>query len=123
MQLIFIWSPLLFYPSPFSVYIKASLLELRTYPRNCFITDRMATFKTFVIAFVFTLVQITSASAVKRWGVPLPACVPTTPFVYAGCFSDTGNPGALSYRTDLDFTNMTVEACVDYCKGDKRVLG
>jgi hypothetical protein len=82
----------------------------------------MATFKTFVTALAFSLVQVTSSSAVKRWGVPLPACVPTTPFVYAGCFTDTGNPGALSYRTDLDFNNLTVEACVDFCKGEHLVF-
>jgi hypothetical protein len=77
----------------------------------------MATFMTIITALALSLFSVASTSAVKRWGVPLPACVPTTPFVYAGCFTDSGNPGALSYRTDLDFNNLTVEACVDFCKG------
>ncbi|PMD48803.1 WSC-domain-containing protein [Hyaloscypha variabilis F] len=80
----------------------------------------MATFKTFVtcIALAFGLAQVANASAVKRWGVPLPACTPATPFVYAGCFSDTGSTDALEYRSELDFNNMTIEACVDFCKGN-----
>jgi hypothetical protein len=79
----------------------------------------MATFKTFVtsIALAFSLAQVANASAVKRWGVPLPACTPATPFVYAGCFSDTGSTDALEYRSELDYNNMTIEACVDFCKG------
>ncbi|KAE9376663.1 WSC-domain-containing protein [Stipitochalara longipes BDJ] len=80
----------------------------------------MATFKTFVtsIALAFSLAQVANASAVKRWGVPLPACTPATPFVYAGCFSDTGSTDALEYRSELDYNNMTIEACVDFCKGN-----
>ena len=79
----------------------------------------MATFKTFVpsIALALSLIQVVNASAVKRWGVPLPACTPATPFVYAGCFSDTGSTDALEYRSELDYNNMTIEACVDFCKG------
>jgi hypothetical protein len=80
----------------------------------------MATFKTFVpsIALALSLIQVVNASAVKRWGVPLPACTPATPFVYAGCFSDTGSTDALEYRSELDYNNMTIEACVDFCKGN-----
>jgi hypothetical protein len=80
----------------------------------------MATFKTFVtyIALAAGLVQVANASAVKRWGVPLPACTPATPFVYAGCFSDTGSTDALEYRSEVNYDNMTIEACVDFCKGN-----
>ena len=96
-------------PHPFGVYptIVSSLI-------------RMATFKTFVtsIALAAGLVQVANASAVKRWGVPLPACTPATPFVYAGCFSDMGSTGALEYRSEVNYDNMTIEACVAFCKGN-----
>lgn len=73
---------------------------------------------TFVTALAFSLFPLANTSvAVKRWGVPLPSCTDFTPFVYAGCFTDPPSVGALSYRTDLDFNNMTIEACVDFCKG------
>ena len=93
---------------------------LGVYPTITSSLYRMATFKTFVISIslVLSLIQAVNASAVKRWGVPLPACTPATPFVYAGCFSDTGSTDALEYRTELDYNNMTIEACVDFCKGN-----
>ena len=55
---------------------------------------------------------------IKRNDASQPACVPYTPFVYAHCFSDPSNPSALPYRaTQLSNQNMTVEVCVDFCKG------
>ena len=54
----------------------------------------------------------------KRTGGPAqPSCIDYTPFVYAGCFIDPGNPRALLYSSDLDRTTMTVEKCVAFCKG------
>ena len=44
-----------------------------------------------LVKTLISLIRVVNASAVKRWGVPLPACTPATPFVYAGYFSDTGN--------------------------------
>jgi hypothetical protein len=98
----------------------SSLSTFGVYPTITSSLTRMATFKTFVtsIALALGLVQVANASAVKRWGVPLPACTPATPFVYAGCFSDTGSTDALEYRSELDYNNMTIEACVDFCKGN-----
>jgi hypothetical protein len=101
-------------------FLPSSPLPFRVYPTNTSSLIRMATFKTFVttIALSAGLVQIASASAVKRWGVPLPACTPATPFVYAGCFSDMGSTDALEYRSEVNYDNMTIEACVDFCKGN-----
>jgi hypothetical protein len=83
----------------------------------------MATSKMLVtsIALAAGLVQVASASAVKRWGVPLPACTPATPFVYAGCFSDMGSTDALEYRSEVNSNTMTIEACVAFCKGNPRL--
>lgn len=54
----------------------------------------------------------------ERWAPSLPACANTTDFVYAGCFIDPSSPSALLFRpTDLNSQNMTVEICVDFCKG------
>jgi len=59
----------------------------------------------------------------KRTGGPAqPSCTDYTPFVYAGCFVDTGSPRALLYSSDLDRTTMTVEKCVAFCKGMSSVL-
>ncbi|KAH8595600.1 WSC domain-containing protein [Bisporella sp. PMI_857] len=55
----------------------------------------------------------------KRTGGPgLPSCTDYTPFVYAGCFSDSGNPRTLIYDSGLDTQSMTVEKCVAFCKGN-----
>ncbi|KAH8884169.1 WSC-domain-containing protein [Thozetella sp. PMI_491] len=49
----------------------------------------------------------------------LPPCTsPFQPFVYSGCFSNPGNPNALSWQTDLSFNSVTVESCVAECKGN-----
>jgi len=53
----------------------------------------------------------------ERWAPVLPTCSNTTDFVYAGCFIDPSSPSALIFRTDLNSQNMTVEICVDFCKG------
>lgn len=53
----------------------------------------------------------------ERWAPELPTCTNTTDFVYAGCFIDPSTPSALLFRTDLNSQNMTVEICVDFCKG------
>ncbi|KAF7897095.1 hypothetical protein EAF00_005323 [Botryotinia globosa] len=54
----------------------------------------------------------------ERWAPELPTCTNTTDFVYAGCFIDPSSPNALLFRTDLNSQNMTVEICVDFCKGN-----
>ncbi|KAF7949209.1 hypothetical protein EAE96_008376 [Botrytis aclada] len=54
----------------------------------------------------------------ERWAPELPTCTNTTDFVYAGCFIDPSSPSALLFRTDLNSQNMTVEICVDFCKGN-----
>ncbi|TGO59046.1 hypothetical protein BOTNAR_0170g00230 [Botryotinia narcissicola] len=54
----------------------------------------------------------------ERWAPELPTCTNTTGFVYAGCFIDQSSPSALLFRTDLKSQNMTVEICVDFCKGN-----
>ncbi|TGO57116.1 hypothetical protein BCON_0069g00100 [Botryotinia convoluta] len=54
----------------------------------------------------------------ERWAPELPTCTNTTDFVYAGCFIDSSSPSALLFRTDLNSQNMTVEICVDFCKGN-----
>lgn len=57
---------------------------------------------------------------IQVWAVDLPACTaPYTPFIYSGCFSDDNSTQpALSFRSDADFNNMTVEACTAECKGN-----
>ena len=58
-------------------------------------------------------------AGIQATEVPLPPCLdPFQPFVYAGCFEDTGNPQALTWRTLLDQYDMTVETCVAECKGN-----
>jgi len=53
------------------------------------------------------------------WTVELPPCIPEfQPFVYSGCYADSGNPAALSFRSNADMQNMTVESCVAICKGN-----
>ncbi|TEY80413.1 hypothetical protein BOTCAL_0038g00110 [Botryotinia calthae] len=54
----------------------------------------------------------------ERWAPELPTCTNTTDFVYAGCFIDPSSPSALLFRTDLNSQNMTVEICIDFCKGN-----
>ncbi|TGO23411.1 hypothetical protein BPAE_0133g00090 [Botrytis paeoniae] len=54
----------------------------------------------------------------ERWAPELPTCTNTTDFVHAGCFIDPSSPSALLFRTDLNSQNMTVEICVDFCKGN-----
>ena len=51
----------------------------------------------------------------------LPICsVPFTPFLYAGCYSDTSSPRTLPFSpAGLDTQNMTVEQCVAECKGTR----
>lgn len=63
---------------------------------------------------------------VQAWAVDLPACTaPFRPFVYSGCFADNNSSlPALSFRSDADFNNMTIEACMAECKGnDYRYAG
>ncbi|CCC05915.1 unnamed protein product [Sordaria macrospora k-hell] len=56
---------------------------------------------------------------VRATTIELPPCLdPFQPFIYSGCYADTGNPHALSLRSQLDQQNMTIEKCVSVCKGN-----
>lgn len=81
----------------------------------------MLNFKAYlVITIVLSLITNVRASLVaKRWTPPLPSCSSYTPYKYAGCFYDQSTPTtALIYRTDLPSSNMTVEICTAFCKGN-----
>lgn len=59
------------------------------------------------------------ALGVRATTIELPPCVDAfQPFIYSGCYADTGNPHALSLRSQLDQQNMTIEKCVSVCKGN-----
>lgn len=69
------------------------------------------------------IVILASLSCLPRslaWYRELPSCLDEfQPFVQVGCF-DNGEPGgqeALSMKTELSVTGMTVETCVAECKG------
>ena len=73
----------------------------------------MALIRSLAAVAAFTLVQQTSA-----WDINLPSCTsPFQPFVYSGCYDDSGKEPALSFRSNLP-NNMTVEECVADCKGN-----
>ncbi|KAK3950414.1 WSC domain-containing protein [Pseudoneurospora amorphoporcata] len=56
---------------------------------------------------------------VRATTIERPPCLdPFQPFIYSGCYADTGNPHALSLRSQLDQQNMTIEKCVSVCKGN-----
>ena len=56
---------------------------------------------------------------VQATEVHLPSCLdPFQPFVYSGCYQDTGSPQILPYRSDASSDDMTVEKCVAECKGN-----
>jgi hypothetical protein len=83
----------------------------------------MSGFRHLILASFLAYLSGVNATAadildIKRNDAPQPACVPYTPFVYAHCFSDPSNPSALPYRaTQLSNQNMTIDICVDFCKG------
>lgn len=69
------------------------------------------------------IVVLAALSCLPRglaWYRELPSCLDEfQPFVQVGCF-DNGEPGgqeALSMKTELSVTGMTVETCVAECKG------
>ncbi|TGO09080.1 hypothetical protein BTUL_0180g00130 [Botrytis tulipae] len=81
----------------------------------------MLSFTSLSIATAITTLFLgTSAGPLltERWAPEVPTCTNTTDFVYAGCFIDPSSPSALLFRTDLNSQNMTVEICVDFCKGN-----
>ncbi|KAI4597013.1 hypothetical protein KJ359_004924 [Pestalotiopsis sp. 9143b] len=70
------------------------------------------------------IVVLAALSCLPRglaWYRELPSCLDEfQPFVQVGCF-DNGEPGgqeALSVKTELSVTGMTVETCVAECKGN-----
>ncbi|CAF9935035.1 MAG: hypothetical protein HETSPECPRED_009442 [Heterodermia speciosa] len=78
---------------------------------------------TLFLATVATALFSLSATALVIERNPvytLPLCsVPFTPFLYAGCYSDTSSPRTLPFApAGLDTQHMTVEQCVAECKGN-----
>ncbi|PQE13221.1 hypothetical protein CJF30_00003133 [Rutstroemia sp. NJR-2017a BBW] len=70
------------------------------------------------VSTIFTGVNAGSLLT-ERTQPQLPSCTNHTAFVYAGCFVDPSIPSALIDRpTGLDFQNMTIQICVDFCKGN-----
>ncbi|KAK3375012.1 WSC domain-containing protein [Podospora didyma] len=75
----------------------------------------MAPFKPMAAALAVAAL----VSRVQATTVELPPCLdPFQPFVYSGCFQDTGSPHALTFRSNLDSQSMTIETCVAECKGN-----
>ncbi|KAM3070359.1 hypothetical protein ACMFMG_010190 [Clarireedia jacksonii] len=74
----------------------------------------------FMATAVSTIVMSVTAGSllVERTQPDLPSCTNHTAFVYAGCFKDPSTPSALIERANLDFQNMTIQTCVDFCKGN-----
>lgn len=69
-------------------------------------------------SFAAALAATTLVNHVQAWNIDLPPCLsPFKPFVYSGCFED-GNPNTLSFRSDADSQNMTIEGCMAECKGN-----
>ncbi|KAI1327871.1 WSC domain-containing protein [Xylariaceae sp. FL0255] len=74
---------------------------------------------TFMKTSLATATALSLFGAAHAWYPELTSCLsPFEPFVYVGCYDNgqTGQPEALSLRTDLDTQNMTVEICVAECK-------
>lgn len=66
-----------------------------------------------------TMAAVALVGHVQATEVPLPPCLdPFRPFVYSGCFQDTGSPQILPYRSPASSDDMTVEKCVAECKGN-----
>lgn len=75
------------------------------------------------MAALRTMAAATAAASLvvrsRATEVPLPPCLdPFQPFVYSGCFRDTGNPQLLPYRSPSPSDGMTVDKCVAECKGN-----
>ncbi|KAF4632114.1 hypothetical protein G7Y89_g6010 [Cudoniella acicularis] len=58
--------------------------------------------------------------AIRNQEPSKPSCTDFTPFVYAGCFQDPPSPAphTLLYTSGLNTTDMTIETCVAFCKGN-----
>ncbi|KAK0621140.1 WSC domain-containing protein [Bombardia bombarda] len=73
----------------------------------------------FLRPIAAALAAISLLGRVQAWTPELPPCLePFQPFVYSGCYADSGSPTTLSFRSSLDQQNMTVETCVSECKGN-----
>jgi hypothetical protein len=69
-------------------------------------------------SFAAALAATTLVNHVQAWNIDLPPCLSSfKPFVYSGCFQD-GSPNTLSFRSDADAQNMTVQGCMAECKGN-----
>lgn len=69
--------------------------------------------------FAATLAATAFFTQVQAWHIDLPGCTaPFRPFVYSGCFADNTADATLSFHSDADRYNMTVEVCMAECKGN-----
>lgn len=104
----------------------SSLLSIRS---PCFLPSYTSTIPrtSHDIWIPFTMASLTLRAAalaafalgVRATTIELPPCIdPFRPFIYSGCYADTGNPHTLSLRSQLDQQDMTIEKCVSVCKGN-----
>lgn len=73
-----------------------------------------------IIRALAALAAATLFNQVTATTTELPPCLDEfQPFTYQGCFKDKGtkNEDALDFRSSLNQQNMTIETCVDACKG------
>lgn len=72
-----------------------------------------------ILIMVFKGVAIMAAAAsVAATTIELPPCTdPFQPFVYSGCFGAVEGNSPLTFRSSEDQTDMSVEECVQICKG------
>ena len=80
----------------------------------------MNTFFAISTAVVLSTSTVFASLLPRNDGPTAPPCsVPFTPYLYAGCYTDSGSPRALPFGPDgLDRQNMTIETCVAECKGE-----
>ncbi|KAL2879697.1 hypothetical protein SGCOL_005026 [Colletotrichum sp. CLE4] len=74
-----------------------------------------------IIRALAALAAATLFNQVTATTTELPPCLDEfQPFTYQGCFQEKGtkNENALDFRSGLNQQNMTIETCVDACKGN-----
>ena len=80
----------------------------------------MKTLIKFLFAVPTIFVSHSLANLVPRNDGPTaaPCSVPFTPYLYAGCYTDTKSPRALAFSpVGQNRQSMTVEKCAAVCKG------
>lgn len=74
----------------------------------------------FLLAVPTIFTSHSLANLVRRTDGPTapPCSVPFTPYLYAGCYSDTRSPRALAFSpVGQNRQEMTIEKCAAVCKG------